>query len=136
LRNAESSRESRESAAETQDLQVRPERTRHATWVNAVLPFNIAMGPVGTLIQLLILNLHGTVIDVGLAVTLFNAVSVPSAIVWGFATDRFHRRKMTIVVSYLVTAGVLVSFLFANSGYVVHCFTHCFHLYHLPQRRR
>jgi MFS family permease len=82
--------------------------------VDAVLPFNIAMGPVGTLIQLLILNLHGTVIDVGLAVTLFNAVSVPSAIVWGFVTDRFHRRKMTIVVSYLVTAGVLISFLFAD----------------------
>jgi MFS family permease len=77
------------------------------------------MGPVGTLIQLLILNLHGTVIDVGLAVTLANAVSVPSAMVWGFVTDRSHRRKAIIVVSYLVTAGVLVSFLFATTAYVV-----------------
>jgi MFS family permease len=119
LRNGESSGESRQSTVETQELQVKQERTRHVAWVNAVLPFNVAMGPVGTLIQLLILNLHGTVIDVGLAVTLFNAVSVPSAVVWGFVTDRFQRRKMIVVVSYLVTAGVLVSFLFVSSVYGV-----------------
>jgi MFS family permease len=96
-------------------MQTGSERTKRAAWVNAILPFNIALGPVGTLIPLLILNLHGTVIDVGLAITLFNAVSVPAAIFWGFATDRFHRRKPTIVVSYLVTAGILVSFLFAST---------------------
>jgi MFS family permease len=77
------------------------------------------LGPVGTLIQLLILNLHGTVIDVALAITLFNAVGVPAAVVWGFVTDRFHRRKPIIVASYFVTAGILVSFLFANTGYLV-----------------
>jgi MFS family permease len=77
------------------------------------------MGPVGTLIQLLILSLHGTVIDIGLAVTLSSAVSVPSAIAWGFVTDRFQRRKAIIVVSYLVTAGVLVSFLFAGTAHGV-----------------
>ena len=90
-----------------------------AAWVDAILPFNIALGPVGTLIQLLILNLNGTVIDVALAITLFNAVGVPAAVVWGFVTDRFHRRKPIIVASYLVTAAILVSFLFANTGYLV-----------------
>ncbi|MCW4046988.1 MAG: MFS transporter [Candidatus Bathyarchaeota archaeon] len=88
-------------------------------WVDAILPFNIALGPVGTLIQLLILNLHGTVIDVALAITLFNAVSVPAAMMWGFVTDRFHRRKTMIVASYLTTAAILVSFLFATTGYLV-----------------
>ena len=77
------------------------------------------MGPVGTLIQLLILNLNGTVIDVALAIALFNAVGVPAAVVWGFVTDRFHRRKNIIVASYLATAAILVSFLFANTGYLV-----------------
>jgi MFS family permease len=119
LRSAETARKSWQSAAQTRDMWIGSENTKHGAWVNAVLPFNITMGPVGTLIQLLILNLHGTVIDIGIAVTLFNAVGVPSAIVWGFVTDRFHRRKPTIVLSYLVTAGVLVSFLFANSGYAV-----------------
>ena len=50
----------------------------------------------GTLIQLLILNLNGTVIDVALAITLFNAVGVPAALVWGFVTDRFHKRKLIL----------------------------------------
>ena len=73
----------------------------------------------GTLIQLLILNLHGSVIDVALAVTLFNAVGVPAAVVWVFVTDRFHRRKLIIAGSYLATAAILVSFLFINAGYEV-----------------
>jgi MFS family permease len=119
LRNAESARKSGQSAVQTRDLQTGSERTKRAAWINAVLPFNVALGPVGTLIQLLILNLHGTVIDVGLAITLFNSVGAPAAIVWGFVTDRFHRRKPTIVVSYLVTAGILISFLFASTGYLV-----------------
>jgi len=56
---------------------------------------------------------------VALAITLFNAVGVPAAVVWGFVTDRFHRRKPIIVASYLATAAILVSFLFANTGYLV-----------------
>jgi len=119
LKNSEITQESWQNEAQTRNLQHGPKRTSRTSWVNAILPFNIALGPVGTLIQLLILNLHGTVIDVGLAITLFNAVSVPSAIVWGLFTDRFNRRKPIIVVSYLVTAGVLVSFLFASTGYLI-----------------
>lgn len=90
-----------------------------AAWVDAILPFNIAIGPVGTLIQLLILNLQGTVIDVAFAIALFSAVGVPAAVFWGFVTDRFQRRKNIIVASYLATAAILVSFLFANTGYLV-----------------
>jgi MFS family permease len=90
-----------------------------AAWVDAIIPYNIALGPVSTLIQLLILNLNGTVIDVALAIALFNAVGVPAAVVWGFVTDRFQRRKTIIVASYLATAAILVSFLFANTGYLV-----------------
>jgi hypothetical protein len=52
-------------------------RTR---WFYSQLPVGISTGPVGTLIQLYILELHGTVFDVGLAITLFNAVSIPAAI--------------------------------------------------------
>jgi MFS family permease len=90
-----------------------------AAWVDAIIPFNIAFGPVGTLIQLLILNLQGTVLDVAFAIALFSAVGVPAAVFWGFVTDRFQRRKNIIVASYLATAAILVSFLFANTGYLV-----------------
>jgi MFS family permease len=77
------------------------------------------LGPVGTLIQLLILNLNGTVLEVGFALTLFNAVSVPSALFWGFVTDRFHKRRSLILTSFLVTPILLTLFLFANNGYWV-----------------
>jgi MFS family permease len=95
------------------------ETKKTAAWVDAILPFNIAVGPVSTLIQLLILNLHGTVIDVAFAIALFSGVGIPAALVWGFVADRFQRRKRIIVISYLVTAAILVSFLFANTGYLI-----------------
>jgi len=76
-----------------------------------VLPVSIALGPVGTFVQLYILELGGTVIDIALAVTLFNAVSIPAAIIWGFTTDRFHGRKTIIAVSYLMVAATLLLFL-------------------------
>ena len=94
-------------------------RTSRVGWVGSVLPFNIALGPVGTLIQLLILSFNGTVLEVGLAITLFNAVSVPAALFWGFVTDRFHRRRLLIVFSFLVTTLILVLFLFVRTVYWV-----------------
>ena len=107
MKDSKSAREKWQNAAQTR---------RSAGWVDAILPYYIAFGPVSTLIQLLILNLNGTVIDVALAITLFNAVGVPAAVVWGFVTDRFHRRKPIIVASFLVTSVILFSFLFVDTG--------------------
>ncbi|MDA4117565.1 MAG: MFS transporter [Thaumarchaeota archaeon] len=77
-------------------------------WFYSQLPVDIAAGPVGTLIQLYILELHGTVIDVGLAVTLYSAVSIPAAILWGFVTDRFQSRRSIIVLSAVAVSGNLI----------------------------
>jgi MFS family permease len=107
------------SDSQSQNRSIGSEKLKHATWFNSVLPINIALGPVGTLIQLYILSLHGTVIDVGIAITLFNAVAIPASIVWGLFTDRFQRRIPIIIVSYLATAGILISFLFARTVYGV-----------------
>ncbi len=94
-----------------------PKKVSHVAWINSILPISIAVGPVSTIIQLFILNLHGTVIDVSLAITLYNSVSIPAAIVWGFVTDRAHRRRPIIIISYLATAGILVSFILAKTAY-------------------
>jgi MFS family permease len=88
-------------------------------WVSAVLPFNVALGPVSTLVQLLILELNGTVVEVGLAITLFNAVSIPAALFWGYVTDRFQHRKLLVLCSFLVTPLLLILFLFARSIYTI-----------------
>lgn len=93
--------------------------SKNAGWVRSVVPFSIATGPISTLVVLLILNLHGTVLDVGFAVTVFNAVSIPAAMFWGFASDRFHRRKTIIIASYVATAGIIFLFLFAHTLYAV-----------------
>ncbi|HUH99517.1 MAG TPA: MFS transporter [Nitrososphaerales archaeon] len=84
-------------------------------WFYSQLPVEIATGPVSTLIQLYILELHGTVIDVGLAITLFNAVSIPAAILWGYVTDRFQSRKTILVLSCVAVAANLVVLPLARS---------------------
>ena len=58
-------------------------------------------------------------LEVGLAITLFNAVSVPAALFWGLVTDRFHQRRILIVFSFLVTTLILVLFLFVRTIYWV-----------------
>ncbi len=99
--------------------QIPTQHQNSASWLDAIIPFNIAFGPVGTLVQLLILHLDGTVIDVALAITLFNAVGIPAALVWGIVTDRFHHRRTIVVASYLASAAILLSFLFVSTGYGV-----------------
>jgi len=86
-------------------------------WIYSTLPINIALGPVGTFVQLYILELHGTVLDIAFATTLFNAVSIPAAIIWGSATDRFQRRKPIVAVSYLLVAGTLILFILTKTIY-------------------
>ncbi len=97
---------------------------RRLDWVYSTLPVNIALGPIGTFVQLYLLKLDGVQAGtawVAAAVTAFNAVSIPAAIIWGFTTDKLRKRKLIIVVSYLVTALFLFSFFFAgsNSGIVL-----------------
>jgi MFS family permease len=79
----------------------------------------MATGPVSTFAQLYILELHGSVIDVGLAATFFAAASIPAAIFWGFVTDRIHTRKNLVVWSYVSIAAILFSFLFVRTVYAI-----------------
>ena len=77
-------------------------------WFYSQLPVDIATGPVGTLIQLYILELHGTVIDVGIAITLYNAVSIPAAVIWGYVTDRFQSRRTILALSCVAISANLI----------------------------
>jgi len=77
----------------------------------------MATGPVGTFAQLYIIQLHGSVIDIGLAATFFAAASIPAAIFWGFVTDRIRTRKGLVVWSYVLIAALLFSFLLVRTVY-------------------
>jgi len=70
----------------------------------------MAIGPVWTFVQLYILELHGSVLDIGFAATLFAAAGIPAAIFWGFITDRIQTRKALVVSSYVVVAATIFSF--------------------------
>ncbi|MCX8177175.1 MAG: MFS transporter [Candidatus Bathyarchaeota archaeon] len=85
------------------------------SWISAVFPFYIALGPVGTFVQLYILELGGSVVDVSLAVTLYNLVSIPSLMLWGFVTDRIYKRRPMIIASFLSTSILLTLFLAART---------------------
>jgi len=79
---------------------------------------NIALGPVGIYVQLFLLKADGPqqgLVDITLATLLFSAAGIPAAIIWGLVTDRLHRRKLIIGISYAVTTIYLFSFFFVTS---------------------
>ncbi len=93
-------------------------RTKKINWVYSVFPVALATGPLGTMVQLYLIELNGVTLGTiysGLAIAIFNGVSIPAAIFWGFTTDRLHRRRNLIVASYALMAIVLFSFYFDRS---------------------
>lgn len=101
-----------------QQQQKKNNKPSRVDWVYSTLPINIALGPVGTFVQLSLLQINGVqagTVLAAIAVTAFYAVSIPAAIIWGFATDRLRRRKLVILISFVFTTVFLFSFLFVSS---------------------
>lgn len=74
----------------------------------------MASGPISTFIQLALLNFYGPktgIVYIGLITTIYNGITIPSAMIWGFTTDRLHRRK-PIIASSFVLLGVDLAALF------------------------
>lgn len=87
-------------------------------WLYSVFPISVATGPLGTMIQLLLIQLNGQALGTiygGLAAAIYNGISIPAALFWGLSIDRLHQRRGLIVLSYAVTAVALVSFYFDSS---------------------
>lgn len=89
---------------------------RKINWIYSILPYSIAVGPVGTFVQLyILLDLHGSLIVYSLIITLANAIGIPAAIIWGFVADHYHKRKRIIVATYLAVTANLIVFLVVGS---------------------
>jgi len=73
-------------------------------WMYSFIPYNVAMGPLSTLITLQILKLGGNVIDVAYTISLANLTSIIGSLIWGFTADYFDRKKQ-ILISFL-TVGI------------------------------
>ncbi len=81
----------------------------------SMLPYQIAYGPISTIIALFILDLHGTVIDVSYAMAVFYGVSIPASMLWGMAVDRYGTRKPFVYISIASAGVVLLALSFINS---------------------
>ena len=93
-------------------------KKRRVGWVYSVLPVSMATGPLGPLVQLYLIQLNGQILGTiyaSLAFAMFNGVSIPASMFWGYATDRLHNRKTIVVVSYALTASVLFAFFFLGN---------------------
>lgn len=84
-------------------------------WMYSMLPYQIAYGPISTIIALFILDLGGTVIDVSYALAVFYGVSIPASIIWGMLVDRYGSRKPFVYISITSAGIVLLALSFTNS---------------------
>jgi MFS family permease len=88
---------------------------RRTAWIYSVFPVSVAIGPVGTMVQLYLIYLNGQALGTiygSFATAIYNGVSIPAALFWGVATDRLHKRKSLVALSYALVAVALVSYFF------------------------
>ncbi len=93
-------------------------RPKKDNWLYSVFPISVATGPLGTMVQLFLIELNGQALGTiygGLAGAIYNGISIPAALFWGFTIDRLHKRKGLIALSYALIAVALVSFFFDRS---------------------
>jgi MFS family permease len=92
------------------------------TWFYSALPFNIASGPLSTFIQIALLQYYGQTagtVYIGLITTVYNGITIPAAMIWGFATDKMHRRKPIISISFVLVGVDLLALYFTRSAFGV-----------------
>jgi MFS family permease len=84
-------------------------------WLWIFVPINAAIGGFGTLLPLYIIDIGGTVIDVGNIVSAYSLALIPSSILWGLAVDKKEKRKPFVTYSYLgITILLGAGFFFAD----------------------
>jgi MFS family permease len=90
-------------------LRTWPTRILTRPWLLAFAPINAATAGFGVVLPLLILiPLHGNWADVAVAATIYNTALILSSVVWGHLSDRYHRRRLFLVINYAGFAGLYV----------------------------
>jgi len=86
-------------------------------WLWIFVPINAAMGGFSTLLPLYIIDIGGTVIDVGNIVSAYSLALIPSSILWGLAVDKKEKRKPFVTYSFLgITILLSAGFFLTNIG--------------------
>lgn len=72
---------------------------RRPGWLYAIIPFAAIGSTVGSFVKLYILDLGGSVLDVGLASSAFNLALIPAAFISGRLADYLGRRRILLIAS-------------------------------------
>ena len=59
------------------------EEARWPTWFYVIIPYYAMQSLVGSFVKLYILDLGGSVLDIGLASSVFNLILIPAAMISG-----------------------------------------------------
>ncbi|HHR85795.1 MAG TPA: MFS transporter [Candidatus Acetothermia bacterium] len=85
-------------------------------WYGAIGLANLVVGTSSILIPLMVAQvLRGTVENVGLISSLASLMGVIGSLVWGRLSDVAHRRKVFVVISYVMVAASFLGIAFAHS---------------------
>jgi MFS family permease len=83
-------------------LSTSPKRLLARPWLLAFVPINAATSGFGVALPLLILlRLHGTLLDIALAAVLFNAAVIAASILWGHLSDRHPDRRLFLLINFV-----------------------------------
>lgn len=107
---------------EQKKAQKEKKKKNKINWFYSVLPFSVASGPLSTFIQIALLQYYGQTtgtVYIGLIITVYNGITIPAAMAWGFATDRLHRRKPIIACSFVLVGFDLAALFFMRSVFGV-----------------
>ncbi|MGC9209903.1 MAG: MFS transporter [Acidilobus sp.] len=83
-------------------------------WMLALLPFNLAMGPLSTLVTLEVVELKGGSVSVSYAMSAGTFAGIVASIIWGFAVDRYDR-KLVLLLGLAGTSAFLALLSVASS---------------------
>jgi len=86
------------------------ESRAETTWFISFIFANAAQAAISPLTPLFILNLKGTIVDVGFVSAAYNLMVIPASVFWGRLSDKMGRRKIFILIGMLSSAILVAAF--------------------------
>ena len=89
--------------------------TKNSKWLWYLFPSNIATQGLSTVIPLYVIFLEGNIGEIAIIVAIQNGASAFGSIFWGKVIDRFHVRRIVLLVSFFVVMLCSLLMYFTNS---------------------
>jgi MFS family permease len=89
--------------------------TKNSKWLWYLFPSNIATQGLSTVIPLYVIFLGGNIGEIAIIVAIQNGASAFGSIFWGKVIDRFHVRRVVLLISFFVVMLCSLMMYFTNS---------------------